>query len=96
MAASLPIVATDVPSWREIIERAGCGLLINSNDPHAIAEAISYLLTHPKEADAMGRRGREAVDKWYRWEDEAKKLINLFDDLTKPSAVGLTRGDKND
>ena len=81
MASAIPIVATNFPLWREIIEEAGCGLTVDSNDPNAIAEALLYLLTHPKEADEMGRRGREAVEKFYSWQQEEEKLIQLFNTL---------------
>jgi glycosyltransferase involved in cell wall biosynthesis len=87
MASAIPVVASNFPLWREIVEGSGCGLLVNSNDPHKIAEAISYLLTHTKEAEAMGRRGREAVEKRYSWREEEKKLINLFNNLAAPSTA---------
>jgi glycosyltransferase involved in cell wall biosynthesis len=87
MASGIPIVATDFPLWREIIERSECGLLVNSNDPEAIAKAISYLFAHPYDAEAMGRRGRAAVEKFYSWKDEEKKLIHFFVATATP---GLT------
>ena len=85
MSAALPVIASDFPLWRRIIEGAGCGLLIDPLDPQAITNAIEYLLTHPSEAEAMGQRGREAVEKWYNWEPEAEKLMRFYDDLSARS-----------
>jgi hypothetical protein len=85
MSAALPVIASDFPLWRRIIEGAGCGLLVDPLDPQAIANAIEYLLTHPSEAEAMGQRGREAVQKWYNWEPEAEKLVRFYDDLSARS-----------
>jgi glycosyltransferase involved in cell wall biosynthesis len=81
MAAGLPVVASDFPVMRGIIERAGCGLLVNPLDPSAIAEAIRFLLQHPDQADSMGRRGRAAVEQQYSWESEAQTLLRLYGDL---------------
>ncbi len=78
MSAGIPVIASDFPLWRQIIESAGCGLLVNPLDPKAIARSIEYVLTHPKEAEDMGRRGREAVEKCYNWENESRKLLTLY------------------
>jgi len=82
MAAGLPVVASDFPLWREIVEGAGCGLLVNPLDPEDIARGVRYLLEHPEEARAMGRRGREAVMQRYNWEIEAEKLLQCYEELT--------------
>ena len=78
MAAGLPVIASDFPLWRKIIDGAGCGLLVDPLDPQAIAEAIDWVLAHPEEAEAMGRRGREAVEAIYNWERESETLVNLY------------------
>ena len=81
MSAAIPVVASDFPLWREIVDGAGCGLLVDPTSPHAIAEAINWLLEHPQEAEAMGRRGREAVEQRYNWENESKTLLALYEEL---------------
>lgn len=83
MAAGLPVIACDYPIWREIISKYECGLLLESLDPEEIAEKITYLINNSKEAVRMGQRGREAVLKKFNWENEAKKLIAIYDELGK-------------
>ncbi|GIW82564.1 MAG: glycosyltransferase WbpH [Gemmatales bacterium] len=84
MAAGLAVVASDFPSWRRILENFRCGLVVDPLDPRSVAEAIDYLLSHPDEAAAMGRRGREAALSHFNWDTEAKKLVKLYDQLSQP------------
>ncbi|MBR4330237.1 MAG: glycosyltransferase [Candidatus Riflebacteria bacterium] len=81
MSASLPVIASDFPLWKEIIERNKCGICVNPQDPKKIAESIDYLFEHQKEAAEMGKNGRNAVYEKYNWANEEKKLLKLYDSL---------------
>jgi glycosyltransferase involved in cell wall biosynthesis len=85
MSAAIPVIASDFPLWRRIVEDARCGLVVDPKNPAAIADAIAYLLTHDQEAEAMGHAGREAVRERYDWAPEARKLVDLYRDLARPS-----------
>lgn len=85
MAAGLPVIASDFPLWREIVEGAECGLLVDPQDPQAIAEAMQWILDNPDEAAEMGRRGRAAVEERYNWEAESEKLVALYRHLLTES-----------
>lgn len=83
MTAGLPVVASNFPLWKEVVEGNSCGLTVNPLDPWEIAGAIEYLLDHPDEAREMGENGRKAVLEKYNWENESKKLLALYEDLLK-------------
>ena len=81
MAAGLPVIASNFPLWKEIVEGNKCGLIVNPLDPEEIARAIEYLINHPDEARRMGKNGRRAVLEKYNWENESKKLLKLYEGL---------------
>jgi len=81
MAAGIPVVVSDFPLWRGIVGSAGCGLMVDPLDTKAISEAVVRLLEHPREAEEMGRRGREAVLDRYNWDNEEKTLLDLYGTL---------------
>jgi glycosyltransferase involved in cell wall biosynthesis len=87
MGAALPLIASDFPLWRQILGGTGCGILVDPCNPQAIADAIEYVLTHPAEAEQMGRRGQAAVLKHYNWDTEAEKLVNLYSGLVQPTCA---------
>jgi glycosyltransferase involved in cell wall biosynthesis len=81
MSASLPVIASDFPLWRDVIDGAGCGVCVDPLDPAAIAAAIDHLLSNPDIALEMGRNGRRAAETRYNWANEEAKLLALYDRL---------------
>jgi glycosyltransferase involved in cell wall biosynthesis len=81
MAAGVPVISSDFPLWREIVEKAGCGILVDPMKPQAIADAIRWVIDNPDEAQAMGERGQRAVLETYSWENEANVLFKFYKQL---------------
>jgi glycosyltransferase involved in cell wall biosynthesis len=88
MAAGIPVVASDFPLWRSIIEGAGCGLLVNPFKVQNIADAIEYLIRNPDEAEAMGQRGRRAAEQHFSWGNEERVLLSFYSSLLPSRKVG--------
>jgi len=78
MQAGLPIVAPNFGEIGLIVKEEQCGILVDTTKPEKIAEAIIYLLEHPDEAKAMGKRGERAILEKYNWEIEKKKLLEAY------------------
>lgn len=83
MAAGLPVIASNFPLWKKIIEGSNCGLTVSSLNPKEIAKAVEYLIEHPEEAREMGKNGRKAVIEKYNWESEGKKLVEAYKRLIR-------------
>lgn len=80
MAAGLPVISSDFPLWRTIVEGARCGLLVDPENVSEITAAMQWMLDNPEEAEAMGQRGRQAVEQVYNWDQEAACLISFYRD----------------
>lgn len=78
MSAGIPIIASNFPLWREIVEGNRCGICVDPLDTEAIAAAMSWMMAHPVDTAVMGERGRSAVVERYRWDSEFEKLIDLY------------------
>ncbi len=83
MSAGLPVVASNFPLWRQLLDEVGAGTCVDPLDPAAIARAVNQLLENPERAAAMGQAGREAVLTTYFWEKEAAKLAALYGSLVQ-------------
>jgi glycosyltransferase involved in cell wall biosynthesis len=81
LAAGLPVVATDVPLWRALLQTHGCGVCVPADSPRRLAEAITAILDDDDRARAMGRRAREAAERRYSWQSQADVLVGLYRDL---------------
>ncbi len=83
MAAGLPVIVSNFPLWKEIIEENRCGIAVNPLNPKEIAKAVEYIINHSDEAKKMGINGKNAVIEKYNWEKESEKLLAVYQDLLK-------------
>lgn len=81
MAAGLPVIASNFPLWKEIIEEGGYGICVNPLEPMEIAAAIKEIALNPIMAKEMGEKGRQAVINIYNWGNEEIKLLNIYKSL---------------
>lgn len=78
MAAAMPVISSDFPIWREIVDSAQCGLLVDPTDTEEIVGAMQWILDNPQQAGEMGKRGREAVVERFNWNLEASTLLEFY------------------
>lgn len=81
MSAGIPVIASNFPLWKEIVEGNNCGICVNPLKPKEIADAIQWIIDHPEDAKRMGENGRRAVKEKYNWEYEGIKLLKVYENL---------------
>jgi glycosyltransferase involved in cell wall biosynthesis len=84
MAAGRPIVASDLPSIREIVRDNLNALLVPPGDVTAMAHAIERLLADPSLADRLAHAALQEVPQ-YSWQRRAEQLEALFVEVIGPA-----------
>jgi glycosyltransferase involved in cell wall biosynthesis len=78
MATGLSVVSTRVSGIPELVRHEETGLLVEPDDPEALANAIARLLTARPFAERLARAGRDLVLREYNIERSARQLQRLF------------------
>jgi hypothetical protein len=78
MSGALPVVSSDFPNLRKIIEGAQCGICIDPCGAKQGAAAILDLLEQPELCQQMGNNGRNAVVRAYNWPAASKVLSQVY------------------
>jgi phosphatidyl-myo-inositol alpha-mannosyltransferase len=77
MAAGIPVVASDIPGYDEVVHDGNDGLLVPPNDPAAMAEAAGRVLDDPALASKLVAAGRErAAD--FDWGSVTDRLEDIY------------------
>lgn len=80
IAAGLPVVGSNLPEFKKVIEGYRLGKTFNPDKPEDIAEAVNYVLSDKDRYDEMKRNALRAA-KVFNWENESKKLLEIYKKL---------------
>lgn len=83
MAAGRPVILAIDGVIREVVEAAGAGIAVTPGNPAEIAAAVRRLAGNPDQARAMGRAGRDAVERQFNRRQQSEKMALLMEDLVR-------------
>jgi L-malate glycosyltransferase len=83
MAASLPVVATNVGGNGEAVQDGVSGVIVPPEDPNALAAAIVQLLSDPAKARRMGAEGKRLAAEKFTTEAMMTQITNVYQCLLK-------------
>ena len=81
MMMAVPVLTSDFPGHRALVEAGGFGVCVNSEEPRNIAEGIMKLRNDPALQLALGRRGRTLAEEKYNWEQQEPVLLEKLGQL---------------
>jgi glycosyltransferase involved in cell wall biosynthesis len=87
MSLGLPVITSDFPLYREVVEQSECGFCISPYDSDALYQKLSVLIENPTLGRLMGSKGRKSVEKNYNWQQEEGLLLSFYKSLLKSERV---------
>jgi colanic acid/amylovoran biosynthesis glycosyltransferase len=87
MALGLPVVATRHGGIPELVEDGVSGFLVPERDARALADRIIHLCDHPSQWAAIGRAGRERVEREYDIDRLTQELDGIYRDAIGEPAL---------
>jgi glycosyltransferase involved in cell wall biosynthesis len=81
MQAGLPIIASDFPGWKEVIEKSRCGICVNPDNEREISNTLNRLFLQKELFYELSQNGQAQSRQKYNWKNEELKLFKLYEDL---------------
>jgi phosphatidylinositol alpha-mannosyltransferase len=80
MASGRPVVATDIPGYRSVLQNGVQGLLVPPENEEALATALERILLNPEMGRAMGEAGLRRARE-FSWDTVTDKVLDYYYEL---------------
>lgn len=81
MAMGVPVVATDVDGFKEVVENGETGIIVERGNVQKIAEALERLICDKELRNEMGNRGRKRVENFFNFEKNVDTMENIYREM---------------
>ena len=78
MASGVPVLASDIPGYRTVMEDGVEGMFVPPEDPEAIADKVVELLNAPELRARMGKSGRKKAVNLYSWPRVTEQVESFY------------------
>lgn len=79
MAAGLPVIASDIPGYREVVRDGVDGILVPPEDPAALTAAVQRLLEHADAAKHLADAGRAQAER-FSWDVVTREVEAAYEE----------------
>jgi phosphatidylinositol alpha-mannosyltransferase len=86
MAAGAPVLAADLPAFREVLDDGRAGELFPVADPGGLADALVRLLGRRGRRHELARRGPVHARR-YDWSQVGRRVLDVYDSVRVPGTV---------
>jgi glycosyltransferase involved in cell wall biosynthesis len=87
-ASHLPVICSDLPSFRELIEPGINGLTFARGDADALAAQVHWALSNPSALDELSQRASAIYEKRYTPEANFDQLVRIYQSVSRDQRVG--------
>jgi phosphatidylinositol alpha-mannosyltransferase len=90
-AAATPVLASDIPGYREVLRDGHDGLLVAPGDALALAEALRTLALDPSLRARMAVSARERAER-FAWPHVAEEVLDTYEQAVRVGAPATSLG----
>lgn len=83
MACEIPVIATKVAGFQEVVRDGETGILVDVDDAQAMADAMKKLYDDKELREQYGKAGRKRVQNLYNWNENVDEMITLYRNVSK-------------
>lgn len=80
-AQGIPVVASDVSGFKEVIEDGVTGIIVKRKSPEEAEKALEVLVLDNDLRIKMGQAGRKRVEKLYDWEENVGIMVKVYESM---------------
>jgi len=92
MAAGVPVVASDLPGYRAVLQNGACGRLVAPDRPQLLTDALDEVLGDPLLRLRLASAGLEAAQR-LSWSSVSDEILQAYEDAVtvgdRPGMHGL-------
>ena len=92
MASGVPVVQPRRGAFIEVVGRTGGGVLVDPDDPEALASGLHSLWADPALRERLGRAAYDGVRRHYTIAHSADRLIAAYESLTSGASSNVSKG----
>ncbi len=89
MATGVPCIAGNAGGLREVVRNGETGLLVQPDDPEALASAVKALLGNRAWASEVAARAKISALNEYSWDDIARKTLSVYEEVLSAGRVDV-------
>lgn len=86
-ACGVPVIASDMPSIRDIVHDGRTGLLFRTGNAQDLAEKVAWAFEHPEEVAALGENAREEFRTKYTARENYEMLMDIYAQVSGRGAL---------
>jgi len=81
LGKGIPVVASNFTIWMDLLEEHNCCIFVDPTDTNDIVKQVEKLKLDKELCYSMGNNGYDAIEKYFNWGIEERKLIKIYESL---------------
>jgi glycosyltransferase involved in cell wall biosynthesis len=91
LAAGIPVIASDFPLWRHLLEPYDCAYFVDPTSGEQIARAIAFYADNPDHLERQSRNAARASRDAFSWTSEERALLSTYRRIGIEPSLSPTR-----